>query len=253
MGAVITLRQLEVFCAAARHGSFRRCAEQLGMSQVAVSEHVRMLEDRLGCLLFDRSRGGPAVLTPLGRQASQRLSTILADLNDFIDEIANRGGRDQRSVSISMPGFLLRNLYDEVSTFSKAHAELDFKLDVHDLSSEDAIGRFRQRLLDIVYVYALDDTDAPGTQFLRHEPLAIFVGPLHPLAGKALVTARELCDTPCVQLEQGNSLQSLVGRALASIGVTRSPVEIESHDFGVLLSSLQQNRGYICMFAANGG
>src|SRR3546814_10665611 len=45
--ATITVRQLEIFSQAVKHGSFRNCERQIGVSQVAISDHIRQLEQRL--------------------------------------------------------------------------------------------------------------------------------------------------------------------------------------------------------------
>lgn len=52
-----TIRQLEIFARVVEHGSFRRCADQLGVSQVSISEHVRELETRLvsACSIVTRA------------------------------------------------------------------------------------------------------------------------------------------------------------------------------------------------------
>lgn len=62
-----TLRQLEIFAEVARVGTFRGAARALGLSQVAVSDHIRQLETRLGTALFVRSAGGKPTLAPAGR------------------------------------------------------------------------------------------------------------------------------------------------------------------------------------------
>jgi len=62
-----TLRQLEILAEIARAGTFRGAARNLGLSQVAVSDHVKQLENRLGCALFVRTAGGKPSLSPSGR------------------------------------------------------------------------------------------------------------------------------------------------------------------------------------------
>src|SRR3546814_11863715 len=68
--ATITVRQLEVFSQAVKHGSFRNCARQIGVSQVAISDPIRQLEQRLGHKIFERISGEASVLTPAAKRAS---------------------------------------------------------------------------------------------------------------------------------------------------------------------------------------
>ncbi len=63
----LTLRQLEVFLAAAQDCNFRRTARRLGVSQPTVSGRIRSIEAYLGYELFDRASGSSPQLTPRGR------------------------------------------------------------------------------------------------------------------------------------------------------------------------------------------
>ncbi|MET0365918.1 MAG: LysR substrate-binding domain-containing protein [Sphingobium sp.] len=61
------MRQLEILAEVARVGTFRGAARHLGLSQVAVSDHIKQLENRLGCALFVRNVGGKPTLSPSGK------------------------------------------------------------------------------------------------------------------------------------------------------------------------------------------
>lgn len=78
------MRQLEALDAIAREGSFRAAARALGVSQVAVSDHIRQLEARLGVSLFERSRGGKASMSAAGTAALARARLILADCDALV-------------------------------------------------------------------------------------------------------------------------------------------------------------------------
>ncbi|MGB5726579.1 MAG: LysR family transcriptional regulator, partial [Thiogranum sp.] len=63
----VTLRQLRVFEAVARHLSYTRAAEELHLSQPAVSMQIRQLEDNLGLPLFERV-GKKVYITEAGQE-----------------------------------------------------------------------------------------------------------------------------------------------------------------------------------------
>ncbi|MEO5705621.1 MAG: LysR family transcriptional regulator [Alteraurantiacibacter sp.] len=71
-----TLRQLEVFASLSDTGSFRRSAEQMGISQASVSNQIKALEQQLGVALFDRKPGRRPVLRAEGL-------AFLDDLREF--------------------------------------------------------------------------------------------------------------------------------------------------------------------------
>lgn len=244
---MITIRQLEIFAAVTRHGSFRQCAEHLGMSQVSISEHIRALEERLGRKLFDRRPGGPATLTEAGQAASIRVNAILADIGDFVSEM---GGNGNRRITIAMHAFLMRNLHDRLRTFEESRAELEVKLDIGDHATSDLLERIADRRLDLAYIYALQSSDAPGTTYLRDEELAIYVGADHPLQHSGTVTAADLRKIPAILLSPRNPLRVLIDRALAAIGAGGAPIDVETDDYGFLLHSVRRNQGFACMFLA---
>jgi DNA-binding transcriptional LysR family regulator len=72
-----TLRQLEIFTEVVRAGTFRGAARHLGLSQVAVSDHIRQLERRLGCELFFRATGAKPSLSPAGQVVLQHGRNVL--------------------------------------------------------------------------------------------------------------------------------------------------------------------------------
>ncbi len=81
------LQYLLGFEAAARHGSFRRAAEELGLSQSAISHEMRLLEERIGQPLFIR-RGRTVQLTDAGRHYQRTVARSLNDMEDGYHRLA---------------------------------------------------------------------------------------------------------------------------------------------------------------------
>ncbi|WP_082610074.1 transcriptional regulator GcvA [Bosea sp. Root381] len=80
------LAAVRVFEAAARHQNFTRAAEELGMTQAAVSYQIRLLEDRVGAALFVR-QPRQVVLTPLGHRLAGPVARALGDIGTVFREI----------------------------------------------------------------------------------------------------------------------------------------------------------------------
>lgn len=120
------LNALRAFEAAARHLSFTRAAEELHVTQAAVSHQIRALEDRLGRKLFRRV-GRNLFLT----DAAQ---VYLADLRaafDRIDEATRRlEARDRGGVlnATVLPSFAAMWLLPRLGRFRAAHPEIDVRL-----------------------------------------------------------------------------------------------------------------------------
>ncbi len=120
------LPAIRCFEAAARHLSFTRAAEELGMTQAAVSYQIRVLEERLGPLFLRRARG--VELTQAGRQLAPAVSEAFAtlraafeDLNQSVEGILN----------ISAVNTLGSNwLVPRIGAFQLAHPGIAVRLEV---------------------------------------------------------------------------------------------------------------------------
>jgi DNA-binding transcriptional LysR family regulator len=245
---LLTLRQLEIFVQVVRLGSFRRCAEHIGVSQVAISDHIRSLEAGLGRPLFQRHAGGPASLTPEGERAYKRATNILTELNELALDFSNRRNAEKRRYRMGSHPFIMRYLQQSAASFSREHPEVDFSVDL-DLSSPELIKRaLLNGEIDLGYFFALDDNGGLDSEVMRSEPLAIFISENHPLSKKDVVSVTELVAVPAVQLTTRSMLRGLVDRALERTGLLGGPVVFETDEYGLIVSSLKQNLGFACMF-----
>src|SRR5262245_36618465 len=120
------LNALKAFEAAARHVSFTRAAEELCVTQGAVSHQVKALEDELGLKLFNRERQR-LVITDAGRE-------YLAVVRDALDRIAmgterlvQRQSSGALTVSTS-PDFAAKWLVHRLGRFAEAHSGIDLRV-----------------------------------------------------------------------------------------------------------------------------
>jgi DNA-binding transcriptional LysR family regulator len=74
-----TFAQMRTFARVARTGSFAKAAQQLDISQPAVSEQIKALENHLGYRLFERRRGTTPLLTSAGQQTIESIEAILRE------------------------------------------------------------------------------------------------------------------------------------------------------------------------------
>ena len=157
------LSAIRVFEAAARHEHFTAAAEELGMTQAAVSYQIRALEERVGVKLFERSKGRVR-LTDAGR----RLLSPLTDAFDRMDgAFAALRADDENMLSISTTSTFANTwLAWRIGGFQMEHSQLAVRLDANnaliDFASSDvdvAIragmgdwpGLHSQRLFEIDY------------------------------------------------------------------------------------------------------
>lgn len=132
------LAAVRVFEAAARHGNFTRAAAELGMTQAAVSHQVKLLEDRVGGRLFQRTAKG-AALTDLGARLAPGVTTALDALARSFAEARGDGATTLSISSITSLGTLW--LAPRLGRFMAAHPGYSVRLDVDNAFADFAGGR----------------------------------------------------------------------------------------------------------------
>ena len=134
------LAAVRVFEAVARKLNFTRAAEELGMTQAAVSYQIKLLEDRLGMKLFVRRPHG-IVLTEAGRHIAPNISEAFNLLNETFDRLH----RQQERLTVSTTnGFAALWLVPRLGGFQLAHPEIAVTVD-----TTDRVVDFAQEDLDI--------------------------------------------------------------------------------------------------------
>jgi len=119
------LPTLRVFEAAARHLNFTRAGEELGMTQAAVSYHIKLLEERLGATLFMR-RGRKLVLTEVGASLGPALKDAFHSISAAFEAAKTTSGG---TFSISaVPTVAAQFLARRLGAFQLAHPNLAVRL-----------------------------------------------------------------------------------------------------------------------------
>src|SRR3954447_16908744 len=188
-------RQLAAFVAVVEHGSFSLAAEQLGVTQPAVSLAVRSLEKRLGEKLLDRSgrRVEPTAAGLAVLSRAQRILQLEAEIATTLQEESETlGGRLEVGASTG-PGTRLVPLL--LVGFRRAHPDVTVALRVE--ATQTVIDRVLARELELGVVGA-----AKPHRSLEYEPfmadeIVLAVPPGHPFAGRE-ITLDELRAAPII-------------------------------------------------------
>lgn len=118
-----SLQALACFDAAARHESYTRAAQELALTQSAVSRQIGALEDYLGLALFRRTRHGVA-LTPEGADYARQIAPRLQALErDTLDAMSRQGAAGSISLA-AVPTFATRWLMPRLPQLAASHPEL---------------------------------------------------------------------------------------------------------------------------------
>jgi LysR family glycine cleavage system transcriptional activator len=124
--ALPPLNALRVFEVAARQLSFTRAADELHVTQTAVSHQMRLLEAHLGVPLFVRLPRR-LELTAHGQAYARELGRVFARIQDATAALTVRPGRQVLALT-SLPSFAARWLLPRIGRFSRAHPDTDLRL-----------------------------------------------------------------------------------------------------------------------------
>lgn len=161
-----SLAQLTAFEAAARLGSFTGAAQELDLTQSAVSRQIRAMEERLGAALFERDRQR-VVLTPQGDAYAREIGAALRQIaNASLNLAANPGG-GALSLAI-LPAFGTRWLAPRLAGFLRQHPGVTVNLTTwlgrFDFEAEQidaAIDFGREPRADTGAAYLMEETVIP--------------------------------------------------------------------------------------------
>ena len=216
-------KQLAALIAVVDRSSFSQAAEQLGVTQPAVSLAIRSLEKRLGCQLIDRS-GRVVEPTEAGQIAYRHAQRILGAERDLLVSLEDEGEDLHGHLVVGAstgPGE--RILPALLGGFHRDHPEVVVSLRVDD--TETIIDRVLDRQLEFGIVGAERTHRALVFEpFLRDEVLLV-VPVDHPFAGGE-IAVEELVAEPLVVQQEGAGVRTVVERELRAHGIRARDLNI---------------------------
>ncbi|HTH80187.1 MAG TPA: LysR family transcriptional regulator [Ramlibacter sp.] len=215
-----TLRQLKVFESVARHLSFSRAAEELHLTQPAVSAQVRKLEDHAGVPLFEQL-GKKVYLTAAGQHLLDSVREILARVREAEDALDGfkgvEGGRLNVAV-ISAGDYFFPSLLVE---FARRHHGISLNFGVYN--REELLQELAHNATDLaIMVRPPADGEMVAEPFAPH-PYVVVARPDHPLAAERNIPLSRVLHEPFVVRERGsdtwNSMEDAFGDRLGEMNI----------------------------------
>ncbi|MEE3360400.1 MAG: LysR substrate-binding domain-containing protein [Pseudomonadota bacterium] len=163
------LKHLTYFIAVAEELHFGRAADRLNIAQPPLSRQIKALEDRIGTLLFDRSRSSTR-LTPAGERLLERARFILKQLKDAETEVRRLGQGAQGRLRIGFVGSATFGIVPEVVKIFRSQFP-DVDLSLFPMNNAQLHQGLVARELDAAFTRpALEDAEI-ATRNLLEEPL----------------------------------------------------------------------------------
>ena len=196
------LDQLRYFLRVAERGNFTRAAEDLRISQPALSRSIQKLEDELGQPVFERKTRSVA-LTDAGVLLQSRAQQVLTILEDTKAEITDDGESGRIRVG-AIPTIAPYYLPEVLRQFSAAHPNAT--LIVQENTTDQLLKSCKQGEIDLAILALPVPAKYLEIEELFEEELLLVMPPEHPLAAKKRI---RLCDVeayPFVLLDEAHCL-----------------------------------------------
>jgi LysR family glycine cleavage system transcriptional activator len=194
----LSLDQLRAFEAVARRLSFRAAADELFVTQSAVSRQIKALEDELGALLFQRGTR-KVELTADGSTLLRAVSSSLDRIDAAVHQI--RSARGRRHVGVTtFASFASLWLIPRLQDFQAAHPDIDIRI-----SASDALVDLDDPELDVALRYCHPDEAPPGALRMFGEVMTPVVGPHLARHGPPLRTPADLAQHALLEEDDNRS------------------------------------------------
>lgn len=210
----LSIQGLKVFLAILERGSLSAAARELGLTQPAVSNHLRALEQRFGISLL--SRGPGLKPTPAGGALAEHAERVLSEISDLEEEMARHADPHGRLVvgASTTPGeFLLPGL---AADFHGKYPEVSLDLRISD--TDETIQALLEREVEIAFVGRRVEDAQLDELVVEEEELVLIVASGDPFAG-AVIGQEELADRPFVMRERGSGTRRTIEEGLLEAGI----------------------------------
>jgi DNA-binding transcriptional LysR family regulator len=215
-----TLRQLKVFETAARHLNFSRAAEELHLTQPAVSTQLKLLQQHAGMKLFEQL-GKKVYLTPAGAELLRYSRAIIELFRQAGEAMATRQGVSGGTLNvavISAGDYFFPQLLAEFTRTAPG-----VKLNLGVFNRQQLLQQLGDNLTDLaIMVRPPRELDTVNEPFAPH-PYVIVARPDHPLTRRKRIPAAALLQEPWLTRERGsdtwNSMEDGFGAHLAKLNI----------------------------------
>jgi DNA-binding transcriptional LysR family regulator len=223
----MTLHQLRIFLAVARHLSYSRAAEELRLTQPAVSAQVRELERHLGGVFFERI-GRAIRLTEAGAELlgyAEKVCTLVDEACLAMEEFGGLSRGRVAVAAVSTAGaYVLPPL---LGAFRERHPEIRISLEVANRAVCER--RLLRSEVDLVVMGRVpEEIPHEAAPFLADE-LVVIAAPSHPLVGAKDIVAARLAAEPFILREVGSGTRLNAEEFLRQRGIG-APVGLELGD-----------------------
>ncbi len=217
----VALRQLRAFLSVAEHGSFSRAAQEVGLSQSAVSLSVRQLENELGLKLFDRTTR-QVLLTAVGATLAASGSRLIEELDSTLKELRDIGVQHRGRVMMACVPAVARSLMPRCVEHCSVKWP-SISLDIDDSAATDVIRKVERGDVE----FGIASGEIARTELhvepLMADPFLLVCRHGDPIASPGGVSWKQLAGRRLIMLSNTSGSRQVIEATLAR---TKTRVEV---------------------------
>jgi DNA-binding transcriptional LysR family regulator len=235
--------RLKVFRSVCEHLSFRRAGEELHLSQPAVTQQIKALEEELGARLLDRT-GGRVVLTPAGRLLKQRAGEMAALAARTQEELASLNGEHSGTLSAGASTSIAQYVLPRMlGAFQKAHPQV--KLQIRSGNTEEVVEWLIEGRIAIGLIEGPALRKDVRTEPFMEDELVLLFPANHPWSRSGELSIDDLRGAPFLLRERGSGTRRVLEAALEKAGLKARELEVvmELDSSEAIISSVESGLG----------
>ena len=211
--------QLRAFHHVAVCGGFSRAAEYLRLTQPAISDQVRKLEEEYDVLLFNRHKKQVA-MTPSGEKLLEITRRLLDNEEQALELLSE--SRALRSGTLRIVADSAHHVLHILARFRETHPGV--RVTFHSGNTDEVINRLYSYEADIGVLGDMPAARDFECVQLNSTPISAFVAACHPLAERRSLSFAELAKLPLVLREKGSRTRSKLEETASAAGYSLQPV-----------------------------
>ena len=231
-------RRLQVFYTVARLLSFTKAAEDLHMTQPAVTFQVRQLEEQFNTRLFDRTHNRIS-LTEAGKkvyQSSERIFEIYSEMDNAVRELTGDiSGVLILGASTTIAEYMLPVLLGD---FKAQHPDVTVRLRV--ANTDGIVSQVENNEIDLGVVEAPVTNKNLVVEECSTDQLVVIVPPGHKLATESIIPLKRLSDFPFICREEGSGTREVMLENMHNSGIEPNELNVSME-----LGSLEAIKGAV--------
>lgn len=231
-------RRLQVFHTVARLLSFTKAAEELHMTQPAVTFQVRQLEEQFNTRLFDRTHNRIS-LTDAGKRVfeyAERIFQLYNEMDNSVRELTGDiSGVLILGASTTIAEYMLPELLGD---FKSRHPEVTIRLKV--ANTDGIVSQVENNEIDLGVVEAPVNNKNLVVEECRTDQLVLIVPPGHELANEKSVTMMRIAEYPFICREEGSGTREVMIENMIAAGIDPADMRIAME-----LGSLEAIKGAV--------